>query len=634
MKSILFTLISFLFTCIHLQAQEKPQYAALLIPDSLKKNAHSVIREYTKSLVIKKPGKGRQEVKKVITVLNEKGEDGLVFGASFDQFRKIEDIEINVYDEFGRFIRRYKRKDLEKTSGDDGFSLVVGYKIIYGYIRAEKFPITVEYNYAITYEGFLGYDDFHPQTANQSIQQSVYTITTEKTNNVRYKNYRCQVKPKVKEEGNLIIHTWSVANVQPYIKESGSASGDIPHVQIAPTFFEMDNYYGDMSSWDGYAKWQISLNNQTNKLPDEKVAYYRELVKNAGSEREKVQILYKHLQENYRYVSIQLGIGGWKPFTADFVEKKKYGDCKALSNFMYAMLSAVNIRSHYAIINAGSDEMPVDKDFPQHSFNHVILCVPQPKDTIWLECTERNQPFGVLGSFTENRNAFLVTESGGVMVPTPRSKAEQNLLSFYSFIELAEDGSGKASIDIKHKGEFTRRFKNNVTDMDEEHKKSYLINTMGFKQPDVLQVTQKGTNADHSFLHLDMQFEKLPDFTAGSKHFMNARIYKFWNKALPKNENRQTDYYLDFPLIQSDTTIYQLPEGFAPENLPKAASLKFNGGQFKSDYIFDNAKRQITTSCSIQLNSHVIPVKDFHEAAKFFSDILNEQQQKIIVKKQ
>jgi hypothetical protein len=199
---------------------------------------------------------------------------------------------------------------------------------------------------------------------------------------------------------------------------------------------------------------------------------------------------------------------------------------------------------------------------------------------------------------------------------------------------LAEDGSGKASIDITHKGEFSQLIKNYVTDADDEHKRRYLINTVGFKQPDELQISQKGANADNSVLHLDMQFEKLPDFTAGSKHFMNARIYKFWNKALPKNENRQSDYYLDFPLIQSDTTVYQLPEGFAPENLPKAASLKFNGGQFKSDYIFDTAKRQITTSCSIQLNNHVIPVKDFHEAAKFFSDILNEQQQKIIVKKQ
>ncbi len=627
------SLILWLLPCIILFGQQKPQYSVSLIPDSMKLKVNSVIREEVRNLVIKNPGKGREEIKRVVTVLNEKGDDELEFVEYPDKFRKIEDVEINVYDGAGNYIRHYKRKDLEKVAGDDGFSLVSDEKIFYVDIRADKYPVTVEYNYSINYLGFLEYRDFYPQSSGQSIQQSLYSITTQSDNKIRYKNYRCAVKPVVTESGNSITYVWSVKNVEAYEKEAGSAKRDVPRVIISPTHFEMDDYNGDMSSWDSYGKWHISLNNEINQLPEEKAAFYRTLVKDAKTDKEKVEILYKHLQENYRYVSIQLGIGGWKPFPAEFVEKKKYGDCKALSNFMYAMLKAVNIRSHYAIINAGYNEMPVDKDFPQTAFNHVILCVPQPNDTIWLECTSRTQPFGKLGISTENRNAFLITENGGQMVSTPGSKPEDNILKTVSYINLEEDGSGKASVDIDHRGEFSD-MTDYILGADEQQKRSYIINLAGFKQPDALKVSKKINNGGSYTLHYDMQYEKIADFSAGSKQFLSSRLYKFWNKALPKYEKRQNDYYLDFPLIQTDSSLYHLPDGFIAETIPKPATIKYALGSFQTNYVFDAAKHQLITTCTIKIDKHIIPASRYQEALHFFSDVIKEQQQKIVVRKE
>ncbi len=637
MKYIKSFLSLLLFFCgLTAFAQERPQYAISLIPDSLKKNVNSVIREQSNVIVMKKPGKGKQSVKKVVSVFNDKAEDELVFHEFYDQFRKIDDIEINIYDEKGKYLKRSRKKDLQTQSVGDGMSLLTDTKVIFAPLSTDKYPVTIEIFYEINFEGLLEFSDFYPQTTDQSIISKTHSITTEGDNKVRYKNYRCNLSPKVKTEGTATTLTWEVKNVLPLENEPGSAEEDVPRVQISPTYFEMDDYPGNMSSWTSFGKWGLSLNEKINKIPEKNIPFYRDLVKNAKTDREKIAILYKHLQDNYRYVSIQLGIGGNKPFPAEFTEKKKYGDCKALSNFMYAMLDAVKIRSHYTIINAGYNSMPVTPDFPQDVFDHIILCVPLPKekDTVWLECTSRTQPFGKLGKFTENRYGLLVTENGGVLAATPRSKAEDNILHTNCLINLDEKGSGTVMIDIKHSGEFTD-ISDFIMESDDQQKKYYLINRVGFKLPDEIQVSKK-TNPGSSdyILHYDMSFEKIPEFSAGSKHFLNSRIYKFWNKALPKSENRKNDYYLEFPMIKTDSTIYQLPEGFIVDNLPKAASLKYALGNFQSSYSYDAAKRQVITFCRIELNDHIIPAARYQEATKFFSDVISEQQQKIVVKKE
>ena len=49
----------------------------------------------------------------------------------------------------------------------------------------------------------------------------------------------------------------------------------------------------------------------------------------------------------------RVGIGGWQPLDANFVSKKGYGDCKALTNYMFSLLKEVGINSYYTIVKAG-----------------------------------------------------------------------------------------------------------------------------------------------------------------------------------------------------------------------------------------------------------------------------------------
>ncbi|WP_315822798.1 hypothetical protein [Paraflavitalea speifideaquila] len=150
---------------------------------------------------------------------------------------------------------------------------------------------------------------------------------------------------------------------------------------------------------------------------------------------------------------------------------------------MYAALKAVGVKSYPALISADYNKEPLDPSFPMSGFNHVILCVPQPKDSIWLECTSKTNDFGVLGSFTENRNALLITEDGGALVTTPSSKPADNKFDITTVVALQMDGSGKTTSTFKTTGEY-KEMMGSVIDEKKDDQKDFIINGMGFKQPD------------------------------------------------------------------------------------------------------------------------------------------------------
>lgn len=122
------------------------------------------------------------------------------------------------------------------------------------------------------------------------------------------------------------------------------------------------------------------------QLPPALQAEIHDLTDTIPDKRGKIEALYRYLGRTTRYVSIQLGIGGWQPMDAATVYANKFGDCKALSNYLHAMLAACDIESFYTIIHTQNKHIPRDFATPAIA-NHAILGVPCQRDTLWLECT-------------------------------------------------------------------------------------------------------------------------------------------------------------------------------------------------------------------------------------------------------
>lgn len=601
-----------------------------MVPDTVKKDAAVIKRFESYHFEVTDIDRAILKHRKVLTVLNDYGESSLSFVQYNNKFFTLDEADVKLYDANGKLISKYRKKDMSTSAYGEG--LVDDGKYNYLVLSTSTYPVTVEIEYTRIYKGTLFYPEFTIQGYYEGVEKAEYTAKVPKELGLRYQPKNIKISPSVSEEGKYTIYKWQVENLPPISYESGSiGSGNYARVIMAPNRFKMDNFEGDMSSWKSFGNWYRALIKGADALSDERKQFFADMVKDAPTEKEKVKKIYSYLQNNFRYVSIQLGIGGFKPFPADFTDKRKYGDCKGLSNYTQAALASVGIRSHQALIYRDEAVLGAEEDFPCNQFNHAILMVPIGKDSIWLECTSKTLDFGSLDNTTRDRHALVVTEAGGVLLKTPVTSHAHNSFSTSVKVELAEDGSALTENMIVPTG----HYKELMYDLRNEKKdviKHYIVDNWGLKQPDDFEINYKGEAENfHAVLRTDV--EKVPEFVAGSKMFLAPRMHKLWTKKLPASTNRQHDYVFRFPCEVTDTTFFMLPSGYVKDALPKEKSLDCGYASFTTKYWFDEEKKALVSVGKLVLRKNRIPSADYQKVKAFFDEVMMDDNQRIVIKK-
>lgn len=402
---------------------------------------------------------------------------------------------------------------------------------------------------------------------------------------LRYREANLPEKGTSEVENGLQTYTWQVSNLAPFKSEPymPPMAELVPIVRTAPTKFEVQGYTGTMDNWLNYGQWINKLNEGRDVLPDATKAKITALVADAKTDEEKVKRIYNYLQSNTRYISIQLGIGGWQPFEASFVDSKGYGDCKALTNYTQAMLKAAGIPSYHALIRAGDDAPALLSDFPSSQFNHVILSVPMKRDTLWLECTSQNEAAGYAGSFTGNRKALLVTPEGGKLANTPAYTAFENAQHRSVTVKLDDKGNGTANVLTRYTGLEHETHRNVMQAASPEDQRKWLYRNISIPSFEV-----KSFSFDLKKDRLPVLTEKL-DLTlrqcatlSGKRMFVTPNLMNKWDSTPNTVENRKWDVVRASAYTNTDTIVYEMPAGYTLENKPSDTDYKTEFGSFKA----------------------------------------------------
>jgi hypothetical protein len=605
-------------------------YNSANIADSLKENANAVLRLDEARLEVVSPSKYVLQVHQVVTVLNSEGSSYLRHSLGFDKFYNVGEVAITMYNALGLPVKKYSKKDFEVQAAYDGFSLATDDKVMRLVTPAPSYPCTIDVRYDIKTYSYIELPDWYINTGGTSTEVFRYIVTVPDALGIRYRSSNFDLAPSVQTQTNKKVYTWEIKNIRAEKTQQGGfkSSTYSKRIEVAPNFFEYDGNSGNFSSWNDFGKWNFALY-QDKSFSEDRKRQINALVANYSKNRDKVAALYDYLKTNVRYVSIQFGIGGYKPFPVKFVDEKKYGDCKALTNYMRYLLDAAGIKSNPALINAGNESPPADPKFPSSPFNHVILCVPDKTDTIWLECTSNNLAAGFLGTFTENKNALVLTENGGVLTRTPSSKAENNLLAEFTEIHVNDQGGARAVSKSFSTGDIAQEF-SEINKMEVDDQKEIFVNHFDYKAGDIFDIASHKDSANGHTMQFNLEFERLYAFKAGNKYFFPQKLNRVFYEDM-KDEKRTIDYLFDYPYQKMDTTVIYLPKEFVAEELPPQQEMKTGFADYKKQIVSTQGKITIVTSLS--LKQHIIPADQYKIVQAFFAKVKESEEQNIVIKK-
>ena len=482
----------------------------------------------------------------------------------------------------------------------------------------------------------MSYPVFAPiNDYSQSIQSASYYIEVPANISLRYKQLNCNQDVNLQEINGKKIYSCEINGFKAVNYEPAAplSTDYAPYVMFAPSKFCYDGFCGNMSDWNNYGKWVSELLKGRDLLSPEFTEKIRALTANAQTDREKVKILYEYLQANTRYISIQLGIGGFRPTSAAEVQKTGFSDCKGLSNLMKAMLNAVNIPSIYSVIKYDSREKQVFSDFPNfNQFNHVILGVPLEKDTVWLECTSNSIPFGFIHDGIAGNDVLIISDNGGKLCRLPSYPENLNKSITTLNISLSEDGNatGKALIDnyLNEYPEVARLFETNNT----KEQTDYLIRNMKLAKVKIQNITSNINKSASPDIKINYDFTA-DDFTNKSNNRLfvpvcpiNKGNYKIFTSA-----KRELDIAFYEGCNEIDSINISIPEGYAPESLPENVTLTTPYGIYTSTVEFEDGKLKYNQNIRIFAKRHA--KEEYKEIKTFFEKINASLNRTIVLKK-
>ena len=625
-----------LFLLYSLSSLAQPKYPVSAIAPSLLQNAHVVKRLEEIRFEVKSLTEAVYKRKFALTILDETGQDAADLVVHYDKLRKINSIDGVLYDAAGLPLKKVKGKDINDISAT-GDNLYDDHRVKQFDFHYRGFPYTVEFEIEEEYNHTFYFPDWEPQDdENVSVEKSSYTFVAPAAYTPRYKAFKYNGEPLAGTEKEAKTLRWEVTNlaaiVQPFAAPGWREL--TPMVYLAPSDFAMEGYKGNSASWAEFGKFVYTLFQSRDKLPDAVQQKVTALLAGISSPKEKIAKLYQYLQQNTRYISIQLGIGGFQPFDATYVAQKGYGDCKALSNYMYSLLKVAGIKSYPALIRGGRglSSKSLIEDLPSTQFNHVVLFVPLEKDTVWLECTSQDDPAGYSGSFTGNRKALAITEDGGKLVSTPRYGVAENLQVRKLLATVDEEGSLNILSHTSYRAIQQDRIDYLLNHLSKDQVKKMLNEEFELSTYDVNNFSYATLKSSMPEVNEDLKINVANYATfSGRRLFLTPNIMNRAATRHAASESRSCDYVFDDPYTDIDSVEISIPAGYKleaqmPETVIKTAYGNYTAAvKLVGDKIFYYRK--------MERFSGRFAAKEGPQIAKFFDDVYKADRARVVLVK-
>lgn len=614
---------------VHFQiSSQDKNHISLTIPEQLSEDANAVVRFSETNVIIKAIDDMVETEKRIVTVLNSHGKKAVGAQVYYDNDVKVKHVQALVFDAFGNQIEKFRKSDFKDVSAVNGGTLYSDSRILYLDYTPISYPYTVEFTAETSTSNTAFIPTFAPiHSYFVSVEHSTYKIDYPNNITLRQKESNLKGVDVEKSSSEDFKVIYKLKHIAPFKPEAFSPPfrSLVPKVLFATNEFNYEGVQAKAGDWNTMGKWfnENLLSGRANVSP-ETTSYIKNLVATDTADIEKAKKIYQFVQDNTRYISVQVGIGGMQPISAIDVDRVKYGDCKGLTNYTKALLDIAGVKSYYTRLYASTrEQLSVDKNFVSFGgqTNHVILNIPQQnKEDIWLECTSQSLPFGFIGDFTDDRDVLVITPKGGIIKHTKKYTTEENTQVLKGSYMLSADGDMQAEVHIASKGiQYDDKYRTasySPRDKDMAYKKRWrYINSINFEE------IQQENNKEEVVFNEHLKFNAKGYSKKAGNRLLFAVNALNRNRYVPdRYKNRTLPVKVKRGFIDKDEIKVSLPEGYKVESLPKNASVENKFGSYKTEILKEN-DNTILYKREFKIKDGEYPKEDYAAFRAFYKKV-------------
>jgi hypothetical protein len=224
--------------------------------------------------------------------------------------------------------------------------------------------------------------------------------------------------------------------------ESGVRNeSDMPGWTEVTDYLHVSSY----ATWDDVGRWYWGLV-EGQLLVDDAI---RAGVKTAleplptnATEIDRIAALYNHVIRETRYVGLEFGIHGYKPYRTTDIYNRRFGDCKDKASLLKVMLAEIGVTSHLVLVRTRDLGVIGESPASLSAFNHAIVYVPA--HDLFMDGTAEHAGVFELPAGDQGASVVVIEDGKGASFRTiPFADPGTNAAKYELDVELSADGNAK-----------------------------------------------------------------------------------------------------------------------------------------------------------------------------------------------
>ena len=402
-------------------------------------------------------------------------------------------------------------------------------------------------------------------------------------------------------------------------------------------------------SWNDIGIWYANIT-AASRVPspavEQKVA---ELTAGISDPLKKMQVLASYVQQQIRYVAIEVGIGGLQPHAAADVFKHQYGDCKDKVTLMSTMLKLASIDSYYVMIDTRRGI--VNPDFPSTRGNHVIMAIRLPQEVpatnlyatvddpklgrlLFFDPTDEFVPLGYLPSELQQNYGLVVTPESGTLFLLPVLPPATNRLLRTATLTLGPTGNLSGDVNELRWGAPADDSRAQFAGSSPSDREKVVEKFLGAFLNNFTLTSASIDNLDKHDANLTLHYQFVVEGyakTAGNLLILRPRVVGDKGSSILAGKARKYPIEFEGTTLQSDLFDITLPAGYVVDELPQPVDAKCDYASYKSNVeVKDNVLHYKRT---YEIKGVMVPTEKLPEVRDFFHQVAAAEKSSAVLRR-